>query len=50
MNRTLFACGLRQSVELKDGKLHDIKETLERKKKERKKTKGYSLFDVQSEA
>lgn len=30
MNRTLFACGLRKSVELKDGKLYDITETLEK--------------------
>lgn len=30
MNGTLFACGLRKSVELKDGKLYDITETLEK--------------------
>ena len=30
MNHTLFACGLRKSVELKDGKLYDITETLEK--------------------
>lgn len=30
MNPTLFACGLRKSVELKDGKLYDITETLEK--------------------
>ena len=30
MNRTLFDCGLRKSVELKDGRLYDITTTLEK--------------------
>ena len=30
MNRTLFECGLRKSVELKDGRLYDIRSTLEK--------------------
>ena len=30
MNRTLFSCGLRKSVELKDGRLYDITITLEK--------------------
>ena len=30
MNRTLFDCGLRKSVELKDGRLYDITATLEK--------------------
>ena len=30
MNRTLFSCGLRKSVELKDGRLYDITTTLEK--------------------
>lgn len=30
MNRTLFDCGLRKSVELKDGRLYDITSTLEK--------------------
>ena len=30
MSRTLFTCGLRKSLELKDGKLYDITETLEK--------------------
>ena len=29
MNRTLFSCGLRKSVELKDGRPYDITTTLE---------------------
>ena len=28
MNRTLFDCGIKKSVELKDGRLYDITETL----------------------
>jgi len=30
VNRTLFACGFRKSIELKNGKLYDITETLEK--------------------
>ena len=30
MNRTLFECGLRKSVELKDGRVYDITSTLEK--------------------
>ena len=30
MNHTLFDCGLRKSVELKDGRLYDITSTLEK--------------------
>ena len=30
MNRTLFDCGLRKSVELKDGRLYDVTSTLEK--------------------
>ena len=30
MYRTLFACGLRKSIEVKDGKLYDITATLEK--------------------
>ena len=33
MNRTLFDCGVRKSVELKDGRLYDITSTLEKKVK-----------------
>ena len=30
MNRSLFECGLRKSVELKDGRVYDITSTLEK--------------------
>ena len=30
MNRTLFECGLRKSVELKDGRVYDITPTWKR--------------------